>query len=106
MGMSTHVQFFREPDEEDMNAKVDAAYACMKAGVDLPQDLRAYMEPVFHNVGFHEGTPREEAIDCLLEVKAKGGSVATWGNDFAEGYEIDLTKLPQGVTKIRVFNSW
>jgi hypothetical protein len=29
-----------------------------------------------------------------------------WSDESSEGFEIDLTNLPHGVTKLRFYNNW
>lgn len=89
MGMSTDVQGFRPPGEQF--EKMRAAYeACSEAGVDIPGEVE----------DFFEGEPPDPQGVCVDIAEAAterpGGA----------GYEVDLTKLPAGVTVIRFTNSW
>jgi hypothetical protein len=42
----------------------------------------------------------------LVDLEDVKGVTEPWADDMQEGIEIDLSKLPKGVTKIRLVNSW
>lgn len=93
MGMSTHVIAFAEKDQRwhQMKAIWDA---CELAGVEKPKEVEQYFGPD----GPDDAGPREVNIRAC---------VSEWKDNFAaEGFEVDLKKLPSNVTKIRFYNSW
>lgn len=80
------------PPSEDYRRKLEAYRACERAGVNPPDALSAFFGWV------HPGDPR---LDGGREVSLKN---AIRGNvDYAGGALIDLAKLPEGVTQIRVW---
>ena len=107
MGMSMHLQFFRAPNDEHLQRKLDAGYACEAAGVDLPDELLKYLAPIFEEYG---GLPQDRAtaIDAMLSMgpARKQQEEHAWSEDMAQGFEVDLAELPPGVAKIRFYCSW
>ncbi len=92
MGMSTNVIGFRPPDEKwkKMKAVWDA---CLAADTDIPEDVNTF---------FNGDPPDERGV----EVELTGPCCAEWSDDYRQGYEIDVTKLPEGLAIIRFYNSW
>ncbi len=93
MSMSTHVIGFRPPDEKwkKMKAVWDA---CQKAGIDVPKNVLEF---------FDGEDPHESGV--MVEL---GGTLccSKYVSDGESGYEIDLSKLPDGIKTIRFFNAW
>ena len=100
MSMSMHLEFFRSPDDDELASKLDAAYACIKAGVPLPEELREYLEPVLV-----DGLPsdRQKAIDAMIHLGPgrDGEKRFEWASGMSNGFEVVLADLPEGTTKIR-----
>lgn len=100
MGMSTHVVAFISDDDPTYQKHKKISEVCMEADVSLPKETAEY---------FGCGTEKldEFQLDDMLsekleiEIKTK-----EWGDDGRSGYEIDVTKLPKEVHKIRFYNSW
>jgi hypothetical protein len=93
MGMSCHVVGFHPPDEKWRKMK-EAYDACKKAGVDPPRTVEEF---------FGYEPPDESGV----EVKLKGTPCCKeYRAEMRDGYEIDLTKIPKGLTVIRFFNSY
>lgn len=94
MGMSTHVVGFAPPDARFM--KMKAAWdACRDAGVDPPDEVGEF---------FQWDPAHANASGAEVGIKE---AVTEWTDgDMREGYEIDLTALPKGVSIIRVYNSY
>lgn len=89
MGMSTYVIGFKEPDET-WNKYKKVWDACNEAGVDIPDDVLEY---------FNHEAPDESGVEVELETQEY--------TDYAkEGFEIDVSKLPKHVSRIRFYNSW
>lgn len=92
MGMSTHVVGFRLANEQwkKMKAVWDA---CKDADVDVP----AYVEAFFDG---------EDPADAPGMEVSLGDAVTKWGDDYRSGVEVDVTKLPAGLTILRFYDSW
>lgn len=97
MSMSKYVQGIVPPD--DKFKKMLALYRqCEDAGVSIPAEV----------VKFFNGEEPDEAgviINLTYDKKHKG-VVTEDGEDSREWTEIDLTKLPPNVKKIRFVMSW
>lgn len=94
MGMSMWVAGFVPPDET-YRKKREAYLACRAAGINPPDELEKffdYQEPSEH--GYEK--KRSEL----------GAAVVDWSDDSSEGFEIDLSKLPANVKRIRFSCSW
>lgn len=91
MGMSTHVIAFHPPDEKWR--KMKAIYdACVAGDIEIPDDVN----------DFFNGEPPDESgveveIDKILE---------KWSDEDRSGYQIEISKLPKGITILRFYNSW
>jgi hypothetical protein len=94
MGMSTHVIGFRPPDSR-WQAMKTVWDACWAAGVPVPEEVE----------DFFDGTePDAHGVEVSLETV---GAIKEWGDKRGRaGYELDVSKLPKGVTVVRFFNSW
>ena len=91
MSMSTHVVGFRPPDEtwQKMKAAWDA---CCLAGVNPPTPVASFFGP---------SGPDPSGVDVDIRTAVK-----SYSDDNREGFEVDLTKLPPGLTALRFWNSW
>jgi len=90
MGMSTHIQGFKSPDEKWRKMKNDYD-ACKKAGIDIPDEIKQYF-------GYH--TPDDNGVE--IDIKKY---INEWRVDMCEGFEIDLTQLPKDIKIIRFYHS-
>lgn len=93
MSMSTHVHGIR--DYTDAGRKMREVYnACMAAGLRPPDEVAEF---------FAYGKPHAEGeiVEDLGESKSEVSP-----REMASGIEIDLSKLPKGVTRIVFLNSW
>lgn len=93
MSMSTHVIGFRPPDATWKKMK-EAWDACKRAGVNPPKEVDDF---------FNGENPDEAGVEVDLH---KAGCIREYRRDSASGYEVDVGKLPAGISIIRVFNSW
>jgi type IV secretory pathway TraG/TraD family ATPase VirD4 len=91
MGMSTHVVGIK-PADEKFNQMRSLWEACEKARVTIPLEVVEF---------FGGETPDEAGVIVDLE-----NAVQPWRDDSADGYEVDITKLPKDVKIIRFYNSW
>lgn len=93
MSMSTHVIGFRPPD--DKWKKMKAVWeACAKAGVEVPDDVLDF---------FNHVAPDDRGVEVELE---KLPCTKKYGGNMKEGFEVDVTKLPAGVTVLRFYNAY
>jgi hypothetical protein len=97
MGMSTHIVGFRPANgpANDRWKKMKAVYdACNEAEIPIPAEV----------AGFFNGEPPDPTgVRVGLE---NSTCVQPWKSNDAEGFEVDVTKLPKDVTVIRFYNSW
>lgn len=98
MGMSTHIQAFIPDTDPEYQKHKKVLLVCQDASVSLPEETAKYF-----------GT--KYADDCVLEEKLEinlkqGTHYKHWNDDSRSGFEIDIDKLPKGVTKVRFYNSW
>ena len=95
MGMSTHVQGFRPPDEtwQKMRAIYDA---CDAAGIDLPWEVEDF---------FGGEAPDEAGVEVDL-IRGSSPAVREWSDEYRKGYEVDVRLLPDRVHIVRFYNSW
>lgn len=96
MGSSMHVVGFRPPDE--MWRRMKAVWdACTEADISVPAAVELYFD----------GMPPDPAGVHISEATlTNAGAVSEWAADMREGHELDLTKIPPGVTIIRFYNSY
>lgn len=94
MGMSTHVVGFRPPDAHWKNMKA-VWDACHAAKVDVPEAVEQF---------FAETEPDEAGVVVDLE---KTGATQKWSDGRGcEGFQVDVSKLPEGLKIIRFYNAW
>lgn len=95
MGMSSHVVGFRQPDDKYLSMK--AVYdACRAADVDLPNEVECY---------FDNNSP--DGYGSEVELVRTSGAVRLYNDGSSRsGFDVELGKLPEGVTHIRFYNSW
>jgi hypothetical protein len=93
MSMSTHVIGFRPPDEkwQAMKAVWDA---CAATQVRVPDEVVKF---------FNGSSPDPSGVEIRID---NSPAVKEYRADMVDGYEIDITKLPPGLTIIRVYNSY
>lgn len=96
MSMSTHVVGFRPPDEKWRKMK-DAWEACARAGIEIPRDVLDF---------FNGEQPDECGVEVSLLYPKPHACVSPYKADMRDGFEIDITKLPPGVTVVRFYNSY
>ncbi len=96
--MSTRLRAFI-PDTDALYQKMKKVYlACEEAKMDLPEEAAKY---------FGVSYPEDDALEQKLTVKlTEGIHYVPYFTEMTEGFEIDLDKLPKGVTKIRFTNSF
>lgn len=95
MGMSTNVKGFVSPDDPTYKKHVKVLIACSEAGIEeMPKETSDY---------FGDSYPSIDLIEEKLEIKIP---VKEYNGDMEDGYEIIVSEIPEGVHKIRFFNSY
>jgi hypothetical protein len=95
MGMSTNIKGFVSPDDPTYKKHVKVLIACMEADIDeLPKETAEY---------FGEKYPAEYLIEEKLEVSIPAKEYSA---EMEDGYEIIVSEIPEGVHKIRFYNSY
>lgn len=93
MGMSMHVYGYRPAD--DQWRKMKAAWdSCRDAGVDPPDEVNEFLNST------HPGDKPGTAVEI------EGNAAKKWSDDYRDGYEVDLSALPEGVRFIRFYCAW
>ncbi len=95
MGMSVHVVGIKPPDEKwrKMKAVWDA---CKTAGLQPPPEVER----------FFDGTPPDDSGVLVNLHPRKAPCVSEYHNEYSEGFEVDLRKLPADITILRFFCSY
>ena len=97
MGISVNIVGFRPADEKWKKMK-DIWDAYKKAEIVPPQEV----------INFFSGSPSGEPDDSGIEIDLmKTDSVDEWytADNSTSGYQIDLSKIPDNITKIRFYRS-
>jgi len=98
MSMCMYTKLIRDSDDAHQK-KVAAMQALIEIGEDAPPSLLKYFN--IYEIG--EFRPDSSG----LIVKDENGAVVKWNDgDGKEGYEVDISKLPPGVVKIRFICSY
>lgn len=93
--MSTSVYGLVSPDNELYKKHAKVLIACLEAGIEeLPKETALY---------FGEKEPYEYLLIEKLKIRIPHDII---DEDMVDIFEIDLTNLPEGVTKIRFVNSY
>lgn len=97
MGMSTQVVAFRDMDGE-FAKMLEVKRFCEAHHVSYPAEVDAFFKG---KADYSEDVLREEFLEIPL-----GDALSKWEDDDADGYEVDVSKIPVGVKTIRFSNSW
>ena len=92
MSMSTHIVGFR-PADEKWNKMKATWLACENAGVPIPKEVEAFFD--------HEAPGDKPGAE--VEIKA---AMREWKDEYRQGFEVDIMKLPPDVKVLRFYNSW
>lgn len=96
--MSTHIMGFVSDQDPDFQRHKKVFDVCLEAGVSLPKETAAY---------FGDDHPYDELVDNKLKFDLeKDVHYKVYREDMSEGFEVDISKLPAGVSKIRFYNSY
>ena len=100
MGMSTHIRAFMPDTDPEFNKHKKLALACDDANVSLPKETAEYF-------GCDVDDFYSDLIEEKLEIDLiKDEHFVIYTDIMSEGYEVDLTRIPKGVTKLRFYNSY
>jgi hypothetical protein len=95
MGMSTNVKGFISDKNELYQKHAKVLKACMEAGIKLlPKETADY---------FGSEYPEKYLLEEKLKIDIP---VKDYNNDMEVGYEIIISEIPDGVYKIRFYNSY
>jgi hypothetical protein len=94
MSMSTHVVGFRKPDDNKFQKYAKIWKSCVEAGVGVPEEVFDY---------FNGEDPDENGMEVGIE---NTDAVKIYKEDYYDGFEVDVTKLPKDVHIIRFYNSY
>jgi hypothetical protein len=98
MGMSTHIRAFIPDTDKDYQRHKNVLWVCKSNKVSLPKETADY---------FGSTSPEENLLEEKLEIELEEEThYSKYNAPEAEGIEIELDKLPKGVTKIRFINQW
>lgn len=94
MGMSSSLVGVKPPDAK-WKAMKAAWEACEAAGVEPPKEVADFF-----------GGERPDPSGVVVIIRDTSAVHEFAPHDAAEGFEVDLTKLPKDVTMLRFWNSW
>ncbi len=104
MGMSTHVMGLRDPKGARHRKMMQAAIALNVAGVrEMPKEMAEYFGDDYDGDACY--VANNEHAGCEVEIE-KTAAVEEWSDDCRSGFVVDISKLPDGVTHLRFYNSW
>jgi hypothetical protein len=92
MSMSTHVVGFR-PADEKWHQMLAVWRACAAADVRMPREVE----------GFFNGENPENEPGMEVDISA---AMSAYEQPGADGFDVDLTKLPADIRVVRFYNSW
>jgi hypothetical protein len=96
MSMSMHC-FAVKPSDDNYRRKAEAYRACEAAGISIPDELAKFFD---HRRPDPTGTTQEIGNDYD---KVLHPSCVTYNGDMQEGFEVDITKLPDGTRFVRFY---
>lgn len=89
--MSTHVVGFKPPDGTWFKMRT-VYYACKDAGIKIPAEVQEF---------FGDEAPDPAGVEVDLS-----HCILPYQDDMKDGYELDLSRVPEHVTTIRFWNSY
>jgi len=92
--MSSHLKAFIPDNDPTYQKHLRILTMCKKENVSLPKETADY---------FGTCDEPEEKLQFILK---RDDHYTKWQDEMREGFEVDLTKLPKEVTKIRFYNSY
>lgn len=96
--MSTNIYAFTPDTDPTYQKHKKILLACKEAEVSLPKETAEY---------FWENDPEEYLLEQKLQVELeKWVHYEEYNEEYWAWFEIDVSKIPQWVSKIRFLNSW
>lgn len=105
MGMSTHVKGIRDLSHPNMQKHLKVVEACIDAGVPVPEDTKKFFGPTDEDPD-NLAPGNFDSFLCEIESTDLGEAARDWKNEYEEGIEVEVAKLPPEVKVIRFYNSW
>lgn len=97
--MSTSIKGFMPETDLEFQKHKKILLMCIEAEVSLPKETAEYFDD--------NEAPELWMLDEKLSINLKEGvHYNDYSNESSKGFEVDLSKLPKGVTKLRFTNSW
>ena len=93
MGMSTSVVLLRSKEDPTYQKYLKILLACKETDIDPPKEVDDYFGG--------DGVDNDPETPLEIDFEPR-----QWSNEYAEGYEVDIDSLPEGVKTIRFYNSW
>lgn len=93
MGMSTHVKLLRSKNDPTYQEYLKVLMACKEAEINPPKIVNDYFGG--------DGIDNDPETPLEIEFKA-----TPWGDESREGFQIELSDLPEGVKTIRFYNAY
>jgi hypothetical protein len=93
MSMSTSVKLLKSRHDLEYKKNLKVLVACQEAGVELPKEIDEYFGG--------DGVDNDPEYPLVLDFKPR-----KYNAECADGYEIDVSKLPSGTKTIRFINSY
>lgn len=94
MGVSVYVDAVIPPNEQYLRM-LKVWETCSSAGVSMPPEVSRYFEDMLDN----GKTPSEEGMELsLYSHKSLTGEI-----EYGDGAELDLSDLPPGTTKLKIY---
>jgi len=97
MSMSTNVQAFRDMNGE-FARMLEAKKFCDERKLSYPKEVDEYFQG---DADLDEHSLREQFLEVNIS-----SAVTEYRDDYSEGYEVEVAKLPKDVKTIRFRNSW
>lgn len=91
MSMSTHAIGIR-PADDRYKTMLKIHDSCIEANVPVPKEVSEFFD-----------WQKPEPNGVLVDIE---DATSFWGDDYCQGLEIDLSKLPSNVKVVRFYNSW
>ena len=95
MSMSTHVVGFIPPDEK-YKKMLAIAKQCNELDISYPKEVD----------DFFDGVTEPEERGYEVDLGDEHGVVTEWRDDTRQGFELDVSKIPEKVKVVRFYNSW
>lgn len=106
MSMSTSVVGFRDQTNKTFQKHKKVALACFEAGVDLPAKTAAFFgKPPYDDEWGSWGQLENDGLALDL-TEGTNPPAKEWQDEGAQGYEVDIRKLPEDIKVLRFYNAY